>query len=255
MVTSFIGALMMIRCGTLPAPSEGNERNIKTVLATGAYRAQCIMLHHCANLLLKNLPPHRQDLLMDNSVLLTGTTTPHQSSTTRHTVLLTPTALHRWTDSSVKPPKMVNAVSRQENTLCLIQPCTRHRKDATHNARKLYNILYTTVFRESIPYTLTTLATEILDCGYSDAYATQWATSLFNEWRALHRRLNYDLNDQTIPPSMPPFIRIETLQGSHADNATASTICMSPASSAPAVMANAQVGTCLLYTSPSPRDA
>ena len=117
MVASFIGALMMLLCGMLPATTDVNEKDIKTVLATSAYRAQCIMLHHCVKLILAALPGNRKELLKNNSVLVTGTTTSQQSSTTRHTVLLTPTALHRWTDFIVKAPKMVNALSRNQHYL------------------------------------------------------------------------------------------------------------------------------------------
>ena len=183
MMTSFIGALLMIRCGTLPAPSEGNERRIKTVLATGAYRAQCFMLHHCANLLLKYLPPNRQELLKNNSVLLTGTTTSQQSSATRHTVLLTPTVLHRWTDFIFKAPKMVNALSRNQHHLCLIKPCTRRTREPPHKARKLFEIFADTAFRDCELYTLKKLTKEILGDGCTDVFATEWAERLFQECR------------------------------------------------------------------------
>ena len=64
MMTAFIGALMMLLCGMLPATTEVNEKDINTLLATGAYRAQCLMLCHCAKLLLERLPDHRRELLI-----------------------------------------------------------------------------------------------------------------------------------------------------------------------------------------------
>ena len=171
MVASFIGALMMLLCGMLPATTDVNEKDIKTVLAIGAYRAQCIMLHHCVKLILAALPGNRKELLKNNSVLLTGTTTSQQSFTTRHTVLLTLAALHRWTDFIVKPPRMVNALTRNLQILFLIKPSTQQVKDASDQAWKLYNIFKTTVFSESESYIVTRLAQEVLGDGCTDGDA------------------------------------------------------------------------------------
>ena len=122
MVSTFIGAPMMIHCGMLPAKSQENEGNLNVVLATGPYRAQSIMLAHCVKLLLEKLPDHRRDLLMKTSVLQTGTTTSQQSRTTKHTVLLTLAVLHKWTPFGCKAQKIVNALSRHISQLFLIQP-------------------------------------------------------------------------------------------------------------------------------------
>ena len=80
------------------------------------------------------LPGHRRKLLMERSVLQTGTATSQQSFTTRHTILLTPGALHRWRNFDCKAQKIVNAVSRHLGTLCLIQPSTVSMKPVSSEA-------------------------------------------------------------------------------------------------------------------------
>ena len=133
-------------------------------------------------------------------------------------------------------------MSRNQQYLCLIKPCTRRTRKPSHKALQLYGIFADTAFRDCELYTLQKLSKEVLGDGCTDVFAKEWAESLFQEWQAQHTTLNHQLNTQTIPPPMPPFIPIEALQGSHADHAAASTIYTSSASSAPAVMANSPVG-------------
>ena len=59
MVTTHIGAMMMLRGGTLAVGMQDAESDVNIVLATGSYRADYTMLCHCARLLLHKLPEDR----------------------------------------------------------------------------------------------------------------------------------------------------------------------------------------------------
>ena len=200
-VGTFIGPLMMLRSGALEPDMQGPENAVKTVLASGSYGAQCIMVCHCARMLLQRLQEDRRQLIMERSVLQTGTTTSQQSSTTRHTVVLWPALLQKLTAFGCRPHKMVNALSRYIGVLSLIRPCD-HFGTVPVDVRRFYELLDTYAFRPPAQTTnLTSLASEVIGASSVDD-AGAWVVAAFDAWRELHAELRSRLEIHKLPPAM-----------------------------------------------------
>ena len=188
MVGTFIASLMMLRCGALSPHMQGQERDVNVVLASGSYRAQCIMVCHCARLLLQRLPEERRQFIMERSMLQTGTTTSQQSSTTRDTVVLWPALLQKHTTFGCRPQKMVNVFSRHIGVLCLIRPWD-HSGKVPHEVQRFYNLLSTHAFRPPAQtINLNSLVSDAIGTD-SKAEAKAWAVAAFDAWQELHAEL------------------------------------------------------------------
>ena len=146
MVSVFIGSMVMLRSGALAPDMQESENAVDVVLASGSYRAECIMVCHCARMLLQRLPEDRRKLIMARSVLQTGTTTSQQSSTTRHTFVLWPASLQKLTTYGCRPQKIVNVLSRHIGVLSLVRPWD-HSGTVPLEVRRFYDLLKAHAFR------------------------------------------------------------------------------------------------------------
>jgi hypothetical protein len=198
MVGTFIASMMMLRCGALAQNMDGPEKDVNVVLASGSYRAQCTMVCHCARMLLQRLPVHKRQVIMERSVLQTGTTTSQQSSTTRDTIVLWPVLLQKHTTFGCKAPKMVNVFSRHIGVLCLIKPWDQVGQ-VPPEVRKFHDLLNTHAFK--VPEQTTDLSSLVSDILEPDTKenATTWARSAFEAWVELHAELRIRLESHKVP--------------------------------------------------------
>ena len=200
MVGTFIAALMMLRCGALAPDMQGSESEVNVVLASGSYRAQCIIVCHCAHLLLQSLSEERKQVIMKRSNLKTGTTTSQQSSTTRDTVVLWPVLLNKHSKFSIKPQKLVNVLSRHTGVLCLIRPY--QSGTVSPEVQRFYDLLSNHAFRlPAQGLNMNELVCDVLGTN-SQSVAKAWVANAFTSWEGTHADLRTRLASHTLPTAV-----------------------------------------------------